>query len=169
MAVQKAGNDAGDVAIDDGGRVVEGKATDGSGGVAANPGKSLEGFGVRGESAFEIVQDGSSGFLKVADAVVVAEALPGPENCFFRGRRNRLDVWELLQEFFETAVCENRGDRGLLEHDLGHKNEPWIACLPPGIGLCVRLKPLKKGFPEGSFVLNRVVSCERFFHGLGRV
>jgi hypothetical protein len=31
------------------------------------------------------------------------------------------------------------------------------------------LKPLKKGFPEGSFVLNRVVSCERFFHGLGRV
>ena len=53
MVIQESRKDSSDIAIDDGGRVIKGKATHSSGCVATNPGEGFEGFSVGGEFALK--------------------------------------------------------------------------------------------------------------------
>lgn len=116
--VEEAREDAGDVGVDDGNGFAEGEGGDGSGGIAADAGESLEGGGVGGEGAVVIVEDGEGCLLEVADAVVVAEAFPGlKEGALFGGGESG-EVGEGGEELFEAAVLADGGDGGLLKHDL---------------------------------------------------
>lgn len=63
MAIQKPGKHSGDIAVDDGGGLVEGKATDSSGGVAPDPGEGFKGLSVGGKLSFKVVEEGLSRFL----------------------------------------------------------------------------------------------------------
>lgn len=166
MAIEKAGENAGDVAIDDGSGAVEGETTHGSGGVATNSRKGFESFGVERKFSIEIPKHGLGGFLKISDAIVITESLPGSEDLSFRSGGNGFYIREFLEEFFETTICDDRGDRGLLKHDLGDENGPGIGRLSPGIGLGIGLKPLEESVSKGSLVINRMTICAGFLHGL---
>ncbi len=115
--VEEAGDDAGDVSIDDGGWLIEGEATDGTSSVFSDAGEGEELSGVGGEGAVEVRDYGLSGALEVPDAIVVSESFPGAEDFSFGGLGDALDGGEFVEEFFETLVCDDGGDGGLLKHD----------------------------------------------------
>lgn len=150
--VEESGEDAGDVGIDDGDGEAEGEGGHRAGGVGAKAGEGGEGGGVGGEAAVVQFEDGPGGFLEVADAVVVAEALPGLEEFGFGGGGEGGEVGEGGEEALKAAVLSDSRDGGLLEHDLGDEDGVGIGGAAPGVVLAVGLKPAEEGAAEGAGV-----------------
>lgn len=162
--VEEAGEDAGDVAIDEGGGLVEGEAAESAGGVGADAGEGGEGLGILRETSVEVFDDGAGRFLEVADAVVISESFPGAEDFFFGGGGDFVDVGEGGEEFFESLVGDDRGDGGLLKHDLGDEDGPRVGGLAPGVGFGVFEEPLDEGGAEGAAVFEGMAARGNFFH-----
>jgi ribonuclease HIII len=162
--VEEAGEDAGDVGIDDGDGLAEGKGGDCPGGVASEAGEGQERGGIARERAIVMIEDGLGGLLEIADAVVVAEAFPGFEELRFTGRGEGGDIGKSGEESLEPTVLPDCGDGGLLEHDLRDENGVGIGCLPPGVVFAVGIKPPEQGAAEGAGVLQGVLG-RRWFQG----
>jgi len=154
--VEESGEDAGDVGIDDGDGEAEGEGGHRTGGVAPEAGEGGEGGGVGREAAVVLLEDGPGGFLEVADAVVVAEALPGLEELGFGGGGEGGEIGEGGEEALEAAVLSDRRDGGLLEHDLGDEDRVGIGGAAPGVVLAVGLEPAEEGAAEGTAVAEGV-------------
>jgi len=68
--------------------------------------------------------------VEVPGAGIVAESFPGLEDRVEACTGKRVHVGEALQE--TLVVGDDRGDPGLLEHDLGHPDAVGIARFAPG-------------------------------------
>lgn len=113
----EAGEDALDVAIHHICGRIEGGGGEHGGGVGAEAGEAQEfGFGSR-KLAVVLGDKGLGALMQQVRAAVVAEALPVVEDVGDRGLGQALQGGEALQK--PLVVGNNRGDGGLLEHDLG--------------------------------------------------
>lgn len=125
-----AGEDAGDVAVEDRERNIVSDAEDGRRGVAANPGKRERGF----QSAWEFAMMASNDFFRrgveITRATVVTEAGPEAQDFLLRGGGEHVDGGK----FFEEAVVigEDGGNARLLQHDLGDPDAVGVAADAPG-------------------------------------
>src|ERR1700744_1678050 len=124
IAAVDALQDAFYVAIDDRGGTAEGEAGDGSGGVAADAGQLLQGFGRFGKATVVVVDDFPRTAMQHARAPVIAEAAPAGEDGVFGCSCERGKVGEAVEEF--SVVIENGSYACLLKHDLRQ---------PDGIGV----------------------------------
>ena len=113
------------------------------------------------------MKDELSSFLKIPDAVVVSEAFPCPEDFFLGSYGDRFDVRKFFKESFEAPIGDDRGDGGLLEHDLRNEDGPGICCFTPRMGFGIFREPSEKRGSKSANVLYRVTSGGGFFHGVG--
>src|SRR5690606_13373445 len=104
----EAGEDAGDVAVDQGGGEAEGDGGDGAGGVAADAGQGEQGLVVGRDDAAVAGDDLAGAGLQVTAAAVVAEAGPQGEDVGLGGGGQGGDVGEGGQEAVE--VGDDGGD-----------------------------------------------------------
>ncbi len=111
---KKAGEDADDVAVDDGVRKVEGDGGDGSGGVVADSGQGAKGRVIAWEGTER--DDRLRGGLQIAGAGVVAESGPSGEKLWFGHLRQSIYSWVEGEKPF--IIRDYRRHAGLLEHDL---------------------------------------------------
>ncbi len=144
--VKDAGEDALDIAIDEGFGKVKGDGCDGPGDVGADSGEGAEDSGVGGEAAVVVGGDGDGELVEVAGAAVVAEALPGFEDIQFGGAGKVGPVGEPLHP--ALVVGDDGGDAGLLEHELGDENGVGRAGAPPWEVALVLMVPARQGVVE---------------------
>lgn len=144
--VEKAGEDPGNVSIDQWHGEIEGETCHGVGGVGAEAGEFEEFGGVTGKR-FPV--EVASRFLEIADPIVVAEALPGAEDGRLGSGGEGGGSREFGEEFFKAPVRQNAGHRGLLQHQLGNKDRPRVRREPPRVGFADLGKPVGEGFTEG--------------------
>ena len=128
----EAGEETGDVAVDDGRGEVEGDGGDGAGGVAADPGKVLQEGGVGGELAGVIGDELLGGGMKVAGAAVIAEARPKGQDVLQGSGGEVSDRGIFLQE--AVVIGFDGFDLGLLKHRFGEPDGVRVAAEAPGHG-----------------------------------
>ncbi|CUJ29983.1 Uncharacterised protein [Achromobacter xylosoxidans] len=124
------GEDALDVAVQDGRALAIGEGGDGGGGRAADAGQGGDGFGAGGEVAIPVARDLLGAAVQVAGAGVVAQAGPVGHHVFLGGGGQRGHVGKALQEAF--VVGDHRGHLRLLQHDLGEPDAVGIPGVLPG-------------------------------------
>ena len=133
-----AGEDAVDVAVDDGGGEVEGKGADGSGGVVAYALQRADAFEGGGETACSHNLAGSR--VEVACPAVVAQSLPLAQHFVLGGGGQvghcRPSVHEAL------PVGQSLLYARLLQDDFGEPDGIRVACLPPGQVAAVLAEPV---------------------------
>ena len=129
------------IAIDDGLRLVEREAGDGSGGVGADAGQGFDFLGIVGENAAEFVRDDEREFLQIFCAAIVAEPLPCLQHLRLAGGGERLEIGEALHPSRVVAALEHGGDLRLLEHDFGDENRIRIGGAAPRVVASVCPKP----------------------------
>ena len=125
-----AGEDADDVAVDDGGEIAVRDAGDGTGGVASDAWEGediIEGAREYGGMFFA---NEAGGFLEIAGAGIIAEAFPEFEDVLVVGSGERGDGGEVFHPAF--PVGNDCFDLGLLEHDFGNPDGVGIADASPG-------------------------------------
>ena len=83
--IEQAGEDAGDIGVDDGSGSIESKAGYGAGGVASHTGQRGDGGEVVRQFSAVLCGDLLGGAVQVAGACVVAEALPDVQHVGFAG------------------------------------------------------------------------------------
>lgn len=124
-----AGQDADDVAVEDGCGLIEGDAANRAGGVTTNAGQGEDGVERLRELAVVFPDDLLRGFLQVADTGVIAEAFP--EFMDFVGVRagEAFDGGQLAHPAF--PIRDDGFDLRLLEHDFGNPDGVGITRAPP--------------------------------------
>ena len=125
-----AGEDADNIAIDDGDGFAEADAGDGGGGVGADAGQFGEFGGGGGEGAGVVSNEEAGGLAEVAHARVVAQALPGFEEGVVFGGGEGGDGGEGGEEAGE--VGPDGLDLGLLEHNFADPDGVGIRVAAPG-------------------------------------
>lgn len=147
----ESGEDAGDVAIEDGGAGVVGDGGDGTGGVSADPRELQQVGDVVGDVAGVVGDDGFGGGVEVAGAAVVAQALPEGEYFLFVGVGEVLDGGAGGDEAGE--VGQDGGDLGLLEHGFADQGVVGVGGLAgfgaPGEVAAVDVVPGEEASAEG--------------------
>lgn len=119
----EAAEDPRHVPVDEGDGDIPGDGGDGRGGVGADAGQGAQpGHGPRDRAP--LLGDGAGGAVEVACAGVVPEAAPLGEDLPFPGRGEGVDGGEAGEEPLPAGRA--RGDRGLLEKDLGDPDGPRV-------------------------------------------
>ena len=120
---------ADDIAIQQGGRLVEGDAANGPGGVAPDSRQFQHFSKGPGKNTAMPFDDELRGLLQVADAGVIAE--PFPELVDFGGRRFRrgFNRGQFAQPAFPKR--DHGAHLGLLQHDLGDPDGVGVVCPSP--------------------------------------
>ena len=113
---EEAREHAHDVAVEDGGGVIEGDGDDGAGRVAADAGQGEPAFEVGGQGSVARLDDLTRGRVEVPGATVVAKALPELEDLVRRRMGEGPDVRELGHP--ASPVGNDGRDLRLLEHGL---------------------------------------------------
>jgi len=126
---EETGENADDVAVENGRGLVEGNAGNGAGRVAAHPGQFKNGGPVRGKLAAVNTEDVLRGFLKVPDARVVAQAFPEFQQSLFGRGGERGDLGQLAHPAF--PIRDDGLHLGLLQHDLADPDRIRIQRAPP--------------------------------------
>ena len=143
---EDAGEDADDVAVENGLRFVEGDAGNGAGGVTPDAGKGEDVVIVARKFAVMAGDNFPRGFLQVADAGVIAEAFP--EFVDFFGA-SLGEGWDRGQFAHPALPIGDDGlDLGLLEHDFRDPDGVGIAGAAPGQIAGVERKPVEQGGGE---------------------
>ncbi len=138
----EAGEDAGDVAVEDGQWHVIGDAQHCGGGVTADAGEREGGFERAGEFSAVTRCDFARCAMQISRAAVISEAGPEFQNFFEpcaaqRGNRRKF--------FEETMVIRKHGgDARLLQHNFRHPDAIGIAAGAPGKVAAVRGEPVEQ-------------------------
>lgn len=141
------------VGVHDGGRLVEGEGKQGPGRVRADAGKLFQSFLVGGECSAERSDDFPRNGLEGAHAAVIPQTLPGTQGRLFVHRGQVVRSGEAAHPEFIPA--QHRGDGGLLEHQLGDEDVPWIFRAPPRVVFSLPPEPFHQSVPEGLNVEGR--------------
>lgn len=137
--VRKAGEDAGDIAVEGGVGELKGDAGDGGGSVVTDAGEFVDLVVSGWKSA--TFDDGLGGSPEVAGAGIVAEAGPGGKD-FRLGGAGEVGRGGVAAE--EALVIRDDGlDASLLEHDLGDEDRPGVGGAPPWKVAPVSAEPIQ--------------------------
>lgn len=129
MEIEETGEDAGDVGVDGGDGLIEGKAGNRADGVAANAGEFREGGGIGGEVATVFGDDLLRGGVEISRAGVVAEALPDGEHFGLGRGGERGEIGKASEPLFVER--DDGRDLRLLEHKLGDHDRVRVVRLSP--------------------------------------
>ena len=149
---EEAGHHAFDIAVENGGRPVEGDGGDGGGSIGPDPGKRLKALLGLGKTAAQIEGHDTGAFQQVARPRVVTQPRPFCHDIGIRRRRQVAHPGPERREAVE--VVANGGDGRLLQHDLGQPNgvRVWPNAMdefprphPPGQIPCVAVVPVHQG------------------------
>ena len=147
VAGEDAAENAFDVAVEDGFAAVEGEGGDGGGGAAADAAEGFEGSAAVGKRAAVFCDDLFGGFVQVAGAAVIAQALPEGEHLVFGGGGEGGDGGEGGEK--ARVVFGDGGDLGLLQHDFREPDAVGVAAVPGEIVAAVLFLPADKACGEG--------------------
>jgi hypothetical protein len=145
MTCEEATENPSDISIESRCRNSKGDTGDGSGRVVANPRKFLKFHRIGREMAVGAAEYGFGQFVEKACPTIVAEAFPmaedGGPGC--AGQRGP------IREAFEPTIVirKNRGDTGLLGHELRNCDVVWGGRGAPWKGALVFIKPSIKTGP----------------------
>ena len=133
----KTAEKAENIGVHDGRGFSQDEAANGGGRVGAHAGKRPPPLGTLGKT---LVGQNLGAFMEVSGPVVVSEALPHPQDLFFRRRREALNVGEAFHPATEALLYGGRN--GLLEHDLGDPNPVRRSALSPRVGVANLSEPV---------------------------
>jgi hypothetical protein len=144
-----------DVAVEDRCAAAESAGQDGAGGGAADAGQCLQRLEVGRELTATLGHEVARRAVQVAPPGVVAEAAPVVQYLVDVGARQVRERREARREAF--VVGDNRGNLGLLQHDL---RQPHVVgrgvALPGQVVAAVAVVPVEKAlceFVHGSWLL----------------
>jgi hypothetical protein len=112
LQIEQAREHPRDICIDRSHWQIESKAGDGTGGVPADTGQTLDRCCVPGQSATKFRHHSLHRPVKITRTRIVAEPLPGAEHCILFGRRQRRKAGEERKPTF--VVWDHRGHLRLL-------------------------------------------------------
>ena len=164
----ETGENASDVAVENGERSAVGDAQNGGGGVAADAGESESGFLRSRKFTGVEADDFFCGAMEIARAGVVAEASPGFEDGRFGRTSEGANGGKPCEE--TLVIGEDGGDARLLQHDFGDPDAVGIAGSAPGESALVGVEPGEEAAAEGGELTGGRVrdqrrrSAERFRH-----
>ena len=139
---ENPGEHAGDIAVEDRNRLIEGDAGDGARRVASNPGQIQHVLETFGESTVVIADDDVRRFPEIPRARVIAKPFPKFQHLFRSRAGQRFYSWQFVHPAF--PVGNYRFDLGLLEHDFGNPNRVRIVRVPPWQIARVPIEPLEQ-------------------------
>lgn len=155
--VKEAGEDPGDVGIDDGDGLAKGEGGDCPSGIASDAREVSELLETGWEAAFMVVEDCLGGFLEVADPVIVSETFPSLEELRLGRCGEGGEVGKAGEKLLESPVLAHGSDGGLLQHDLRDENGVGIGGLAPRVVFAVGFEPAQEGTAEGAGVAQGVL------------
>lgn len=133
---ENSGQDANNIALEDGHRPVESDAANRACRIAPDAGQCEDIMEIRRKSSAVLRNDLFRGLLEVADARVIAETFPKFMQLGGRGVGGGFDGGQLAHP--ALPIRYDRFDLRLLEHDLGNPDDIGIARTPPRkvAGIC---------------------------------
>src|SRR5580692_9748175 len=142
----EAGNDAGNVAIEDRDTIAVSDAKDGGCGVVTDASKREDVGGIGREVAVMLGHNLPGSFLEVASARIVTKASPEAENFLGRSFGEGLDGWKMFEE--TVVVGNGGGDASLLQHNFGKPDSVGIFGAAPWEVALELVKPSEKVLAE---------------------
>ena len=142
----QAREDAGDIAVEYGERLIVGDAQDSRGGVTPDAGQGQGRFERARKFAVVARGDFLCRAMQVARAAVVAEAGPELQDFFLRCASERFDGGKSFQE--AMVVRQDGGDARLLQHDFCDPDAIGVAARAPGEIALVRAEPSEQAAPK---------------------
>ena len=142
-----AGEQAFDVAVEDGFFLAEGEDGDGGGGAAPHALERLQPGTVARELPAVLIHDLPRGVVQVARAAVVAEAGPQREYVVIGSGGEAFDIGKAGEE--ARVILQDGGDLRLLQHDFREPDAVGVVALPGQVVAAVA------GLPGGEAVSER--------------
>ena len=146
MACKKATEDPGDISIESRSRNSECDAGDGSGRVVADPRKFLKFQRIGRKLAVGTAENGFGQIVEKACPTIVAEAFPMAEDGGLGCTGQRGPIGESFQP--TIVIRKNRGDTGLLGHELRNRDVVRGGGGAPWKGALVFIEPSIKTGPD---------------------
>ena len=142
----EAGNDAGDVAIEDRDTFSVSDAKDGGCGVIADARKGEHVGGIGRELAVMLGDNLPGRFLEIASTRIVTKASSEAENFLGGSFGEGLDGWKMFEE--TVVVWDGGSDASLLQHNFGEPDSVGISGAAPWEVSLELVKPGEKVFAE---------------------
>ena len=144
--IVNAGQDARDIGVYNGSRLVEGEGEERSRRVGADARQAFQPFRIVREAPSEFVDDFPGDGLEGTHAAVIAQSFPGAQGRLFVHGSQMRRSGELAHP--SVISSQNGGNGSLLQHQLGNKDVPRIRCPPPRVIPPFAPEPFYQRVPE---------------------